>query len=66
MLQNDLVEAVAALDENRCLAAAKALLAQGCSTQEIMKLLNEGVKLVGNKFAEGEFFIGDLIVSGML
>lgn len=66
MRQEELIEAVAALNETRSLEIAKELLDEGCSTQEILYLLNEGVKQVGNLFELGEFFIGDLIVSGML
>ena len=66
MLKEEFIEAVGALDETRSIAIAKELLAQGCTTQEIIKLLNEGVKRVGGHFAAGDFFIGDLIVSGML
>ena len=66
MLQEEFVEAVAALDETRCIAIARELLAQGYDTYKMIKLLNEGVKRVGISFAAGEFFIGDLIVSGML
>ncbi len=66
MRQEDLIEAVAALNETQSLEIARALLDEGCSTQEILRLLNEGVKRVGDLFETGEFFIGDLIVSGML
>lgn len=66
MLQEEFVEAVGALDESRCMSLAKELLAQGYGTHEMIELLNEGVKRVGSSFASGEFFIGDLIVSGML
>lgn len=66
MEKEELIEAIATLNETRSLELAKTLLDQGCSTQEILRLLNEGVKRVGVSFAEGEFFIGDLIVSGML
>ena len=66
MLQEEFVEAVGALDEARCMSLAKELLAQGYDTHSMIALLNEGVKRVGSSFAAGEFFIGDLIVSGML
>ena len=66
MLREEFVEAVGALDEPRCMAIAKELLAQGYDTHEMIALLNEGVKEVGSRFAAGEFFIGDLFVSGML
>lgn len=66
MRQEDLIEAVAALNETQSLEIAQALLDEGCPTQDILHLLNEGVKRVGDLFEAGEFFIGDLIVSGML
>lgn len=66
MLQDDLLEAVSSLDETRSITISKDLLNQGCTIEEIMKILGEGVRIVGDKFAAGEFFIGDLIVSGML
>lgn len=66
MLEKEFIEAVGALDDNRCMAIANEFLAQGYSAQTVINLLNEGVKEVGSKFATGEFFIGDLIVSGML
>ncbi|MBD5161920.1 MAG: cobalamin-binding protein [Oscillibacter sp.] len=66
MKQEELIEAIASLNEVRSLEITRELLDQGCTTQEILSLLNEGVKRVGDSFASGEFFIGDLIVSGML
>lgn len=66
MLQNDLLDAVSSLDEARSISIAKTLLSQGCTVEEIMEILGEGVRIVGEKFAAGEFFIADLIVSGML
>lgn len=66
MLQDEMIEAVVALDEERCIRIAKELLVKGYSNQEIASLLNEGVKKIGAAFAEGDLFLGDLIVSGML
>jgi len=66
MLQNELIEAIAALDESRCVSITEALVAAGATAEEIFPLVSRGVALVGDKFAAGEFFIGDLIVSGML
>lgn len=66
MLQDEFIEAVGSLDEARSIAIANEFLAHGYTTRSIIDLLNEGVKRVGDKFAAGEFFIGDLIVSGML
>ena len=66
MLQDELVEAIAALDENRCISLTEALVREGCGAEDLFPVISKGVVQVGDKFSAGEFFIGDLIVSGML
>lgn len=66
MLQDELIEAITTLDESRCISVTEALVAAGASAEDIFPLISQGVVQVGNKFASGEFFIGDLIISGML
>ena len=41
MLQDEMIEAVVALDEERCIRIAKELLVKGYSNQEIASLLGE-------------------------
>ncbi|MGE4354188.1 MAG: B12-binding domain-containing protein [Oscillospiraceae bacterium] len=43
-----------------------ALADQGCSSQEIEALLQDGMRRVGKRFENGEYFLADLIVSGMM
>jgi methanogenic corrinoid protein MtbC1 len=66
MIKYDLTEAMASLDEHRLLRSAKALADQGCGYSEALGLLNAGIKKVGDLFEKGDYFIADLIVSGML
>jgi methanogenic corrinoid protein MtbC1 len=42
------------------------LVELGCPTLEIEEVLQQGMKLVGERFAKGEYFLADLIVSGMM
>lgn len=65
-MKDELVEAIAALDEGRCISLTEALVEKGCTSDELFPVINQGLVLVGDKFSSGEFFIGDLIVSGML
>jgi methanogenic corrinoid protein MtbC1 len=66
MIKNDLTEAMASLDEAMLLRSAEALANQGCCYSEAVALLNAGIKKVGDLFEKGDYFIADLIVSGML
>jgi methanogenic corrinoid protein MtbC1 len=66
MIKHDLTEAMASLDEDSLLQLAKDLANQGCSYNEALVLLNAGIKKVGDLFEKGDYFIADLIVSGML
>jgi methanogenic corrinoid protein MtbC1 len=66
MIKYDLTEAMASLDEHRLLQSAEALANQGCGYSEALALLNAGIKRVGDSFEKGDYFIADLIVSGML
>lgn len=61
-----LVEAMAGLDEVQVLDLARQLSERGCSYHDIVLFLNAGVKKVGDLFETGEYFIGDLIVAGMV
>ena len=63
---DELCEAMTALDEDRVLALAKQLSDEGYAYHDVLLKLNEGVKRVGDMFADGDYFIGDLIVSGMI
>ena len=42
------------------------LAENGYSKLEIGELLQQGMKLVGERFSKGEYFLADLIVSGMM
>ena len=66
MMKEELAEAIATLDDARCISLTEALVKQGYTSDDVFPIINEGLIRVGAKFAAGEFFIADLIVSGML
>lgn len=65
-LQTHLTTAMAALDDEAVLSDVRALMAAGNSYNNILTYLNNGVSQVGQLFEKGEYFIADLIVSGMI
>ncbi len=64
--QELLIQAMAELDEQRVIACTRQLMSSGASYDEILSCLNTGIANVGTLFEHGEYFIADLIVSGMI
>jgi methanogenic corrinoid protein MtbC1 len=60
------LRAMEGLDLDALHKGVQILVDNGCSTLEINELLQQGMKLVGERFAKGEYFLADLIVSGMM
>jgi methanogenic corrinoid protein MtbC1 len=58
--------AMSELDLDVLCLSVQALVAKGCDSTEIVELLQQGLLEVGNRFAQGEYFLADLIVSGMM
>lgn len=61
-----LVEAMTELNEEQVMACVQAMIDEGVSVNAIQMGLNVGVTNVGKRFENGDYFIADLIVSGMI
>lgn len=61
-----LVEAMTDLNDELVMHYIKCMIEEGNSFSAIQMGLNVGVTNVGKRFERGEYFIGDLIVSGMI
>ena len=61
-----LVDAMTELDEDLVMDYVQKMIQQGVSISAIQMCKNIGVTNVGKKFENGEYFIADLIVSGMI
>jgi len=61
-----LVEAMTELNEEQVMACVQAMIEEGVSVNAIQMGLNVGVTNVGKRFENGDYFIADLIVSGMI
>ncbi len=61
-----LTDTIGRLDDEGAHAAAEALKQTDCTFEEVLGCLNQGLKLVGSQFEQGEYFIADLMYSGIL
>ena len=64
--QDSLIEAMMELNEDRVLSDVRSMMEHHYSYNSIMMCLNIGISCVGKYFEDGEYFIADLIVSGMI
>lgn len=59
-----LVRLVAELQEHECLALVRARLAQGAQPLDLLGACLEGLRLVGERFAQGRYYMAALIMGG--
>lgn len=64
--ESSLIHNFGQLDETSMLDSVKLLLDEGYSSYELLELLNKGAAIVGDIFESGEYYIADLIASGIL
>lgn len=65
-LQDHLIESMEELNEDAVLKDVRVLIDMGNTYNGIIMCLNIGINMVGRHFESGEYFIADLIVSGMI
>lgn len=63
-MESNLVNFLADLQEKEAKDIAKIKLDQGVDPMDIMSQARDGMKIVGERFGKGEYFIPDLIYSG--
>ncbi|MBQ4370252.1 MAG: cobalamin-dependent protein [Oscillospiraceae bacterium] len=61
-----LILAYGELDEQKVVAETTALLSQGYGKKDVFALLRQGMKEVEQRYAAGEYYIADLIMSGTI
>lgn len=65
-MKNKLIELIADLKLNEAEEWADELIQQGIEAQELYDIVMEGLNEIGKKYENGECYIADLIVSGMI
>ncbi len=64
--RDSLIDAMTELNEEQVMACVQAMIDNGDTSNSIQMALNVGVNNVGKRFEKGDYFIADLIVSGMI
>lgn len=64
--RDSLIDAMTELDEERVMQLVQAMIDSGATSNSIQMALNVGITNVGKRFEKGDYFIADLIVSGMI
>ncbi|MDR2957590.1 MAG: cobalamin-dependent protein [Coriobacteriales bacterium] len=65
-IKEQIVMAMSDLDLDTLHLGVQSLVSKGCDAHEIVGLLQQGLLQVGDRFARGDYFLADLIVSGMM
>lgn len=65
-LDKTLTDAMADLNEELVVDTVREMISSGHTHEQIQQALNTGITEVGIRFEQGEYFIADLIVSGMI
>ena len=63
-MENELVKAMADLDEEQVLALVKIQLANGVAPAQILENCRQGMTIIGERYESGEYFLSDLIMAG--
>jgi trimethylamine corrinoid protein len=63
-MSDELVNAMANMEEEQALALTKELLKDGADPLTILEDCRQAMEIVGKRFEEGEYFISELILAG--
>ena len=63
-MANQLVNAIANMQEDEALALAKQMLDAGTSPVEVLDSCRAAMEIVGQRFEQGQYFISELILAG--
>ncbi len=65
-LKDQLVDAIANMEEDEAYRLAEAMLAEGQAPQSVLDGAREAMTIIGKKFEQGEYFLPELIIAGEL
>lgn len=63
MLEDELLNAIADLDEEKAIALVEERINAGDTPLKIVELCKRGVEIVGRRYGKGEYYLSDLIMS---
>jgi len=62
--KEELLQAIAELEEEKSYMLVKKILDEGVNPKEIIDILRKGVEIVGERFNKKEYFLTELVMSG--
>ena len=62
--KEDLLQAIAELEEEKSYTLVKKVLDEGVNPKEIIDILRKGVEIVGERFNKKEYFLTELVMAG--
>jgi len=62
-MKDDLINAIANLEEDRAIAIVKKKIEEGETAFDIIEQCRKGVEIVGKRYSQGEYYLSDLIMS---
>jgi methylmalonyl-CoA mutase cobalamin-binding domain/chain len=65
-MNNDLINAIANLDEDKAIALVRKKIENGDTAFNIVEQCRKGVEIVGKRYSEGDYFLSDLVMSGAI
>lgn len=63
MLEDELLDAIADLDEEKAIALVEERISAGDTPLKIVEVCKRGVEIVGRRYGKGEYYLSDLIMS---
>ena len=63
-IEQDLVNAVIDLDENKSYGLVKKMVDDGADPNKIIEILKKGVEEIGERFSRKEYFLTELVMAG--
>lgn len=62
-MSNDLIDAIANLEEDKAIAIVRKKIEDGETAFDIVEQCRKGVEIVGKRYSEGKYYLSDLIMS---
>lgn len=62
-MRDDLIDAMANLEEDKAIAIVRKKIEAGETAFDIVEQCRKGVEIVGKKYSEGQYYLSDLIMS---
>lgn len=62
-MSNDLINAMASLDEDKAIDLVKKKIEAGVAAFNIVEQCRKGVEIVGKRYSEGDYYLSDLVMS---